>query len=93
MNSRPDPCRSPFPLQSQWLNDHLDSAFADIIALTGLVSPSGTLLAEGLYDRLDETASEAASGFYTHYVSQLPIALQLRAEWDQTGGRHGPLQG
>ena len=81
MNSHPDPFRTHYPVPSDHLNDQFDALLVDCMELIGVVSPSGTLWYDGLYDRLDAALSSNASGLLNMFTTTTPNTLQLVTEW------------
>ena len=81
MNSRPDPFRTVYPVPSAQLNDQLDGLLMDCVELIGVLSPSGSLWYDGLYDRLDTALSSNASGLLNMFTLTTPNTLQLLTEW------------
>lgn len=81
MNSDPSPFRVRYAVPSTQLNDQLDALLMDCVDLIGVLSPSGTLWYDGLYDRLDAAVSANASGLLNAFTITTPNTLQLVAEW------------
>jgi hypothetical protein len=70
------------PLNSDQMNDIIDSAYLDCVSLIGAIDPSGALLVSGMLDAADDKVIVAASGELDSYYGNVNKLLEVRDEWD-----------
>jgi hypothetical protein len=74
------------PLNSEQMNNYLDSAYLDCVSLIGAVDISGNILQNGMLDVADAALDVVASGVLGHFYEHAHNILEVDDEWVRLHG-------